>query len=262
MPGSFDPIFCEEGWYSWWEEKKFFHADAKKVLSGEKKPYVMMLPPPNVTGRLHLGHGLMLAVEDLIAWWKWMSGYETLWCPGLDHAGISCQTVVENKVWKEEHKTRHDYGWEPFVNKIWEWKKEYGDFILDQSRRYAVSLDWDWFMFTLDDKNVNAVQEAFVWMYEKGIIYWSTWLVNWCCGLNTALSDIEVDKEDLKEPKKLWVPVPNDPKIKDKEYEFGYFTNFIYKIKGSERTIEIATTRLETMLGDVAVAVHPDDPRY
>ena len=117
-------------------------------------------------------------------------------------------------------------------------------------------------MFTLDDKNVEAVQEAFVRMYEKGIIYWATRLVNWCCGLNTALSDIEVDKEELKEPKKLKVPVPNDPKAKFREYDFGYFTNFVYKIKGSDWTIEVATTRLETMLGDVAVAVHPDDPRY
>ena len=116
-------------------------------------------------------------------------------------------------------------------------------------------------MFTLDEKNVIAVREAFLRMHEKGIIYRATRLVNWCCALNTALSDIEVDKEELKEPKKLKIPVPNQ-KVNFKEYEFGYFTNFIYKIKSSDRTIEVATTRLETMLGDVAVAVHPDDPRY
>jgi valyl-tRNA synthetase len=186
-----------------------------------------------------------------------MCGYEVLWLPGMDHAGISTQNVVENKLWKESKKTRHDLGREKFVEEVWNWKNEYGGKIIYQFQRYGVSLDWDRFAFTLDEARTNAVREAFVRMHEKGLIYRATRLVNWCCALNTALSDLEVEYIDLTEPKKLKVPGHGD-----KEYDFGYLTHFLYKIKGTDKTIEVATTRLETMLGDVAVAVHPDDPRY
>lgn len=191
----------------------------------------MVIPPPNVTGALHLGHALMLAIEDCITRWKRMSGYETLWLPGVDHAGIATQSVVEKQLWKKEKKTRHDYGRETFVKKVWEWKDEYGGRINNQFRRYGISVDWDRFAFTLDDTRYQAVIEAFVRMHEKGLIYRTTRLVNWSCGLKTALSDLEVEFIDIKEP--TWLKVPgHDPNNK---YEFGTLTEFAYKIKGTDR---------------------------
>ena len=257
LPKNYDPKWVESAWYEWWKQKGYYNAKAETVKSNQKKPYVMMLPPPNVTGALHLGHALMLCIEDIITRWKKMSGYEVLWLPGVDHAGISCQNVVENKLWKQSQTTRHDLGRDKFVEEIWKWKDEYGDKIVYQFQRYGVALDWDRFCFTLDDERSAAVKEAFVRMHEKGLIYRANRLVNWCCALNTALSDLEVEFIDLEKPKKLQVPGHGD-----KYYEFGYLTHFFYKIKGTDKTIEVATTRLETMLGDVAVAVHPDDPRY
>lgn len=257
LPKTYDPRFVECAWYSWWQKQGYFHANPENVASGKKKPYVMMLPPPNVTGALHLGHALMLAIEDLIMRWRKMSGYEVLWLPGVDHAGISTQNVVENKLWRESKQTRHDLGRDKFVQEVWNWKDEYGGKIVYQFQRYGVALDWDRFCFTLDDERSLAVKEAFVRMHEKGLIYRANRLVNWCCALNTALSDLEVEYIDLDKPKKLKVPGHGD-----KVYEFGYLTHFLYRIKGTDQTIEVATTRLETMLGDVAVAVHPEDPRY
>lgn len=187
-----------------------------------------------------------------------MDGYVTLWLPGCDHAGIATQSVVEKQIWKKEQKTRHDYGREKFVEKVWNWKNEYGGKINNQFKRYGISVDWDRFAFTLDEKRSIAVTEAFVRMYEKKLIYRATRLVNWSSALKTALSDLEVEYIDLDEPQKLAVP-GHDP---NKKYEFGYLSHFLYKVKGTDETVEVATTRLETMLGDSAVAVHPDDPRY
>ena len=257
LPKNYDPRFVESAWYSWWQKQGYFHANTENVKSGKKKPYTMMLPPPNVTGALHLGHALMLAIEDLIIRWKKMCGYEVLWLPGVDHAGISTQNVVENKLWKNNKTTRHDLGRDKFVEEVWNWKNEYGGKIIYQFQRYGVALDWDRFCFTLDDERSKSVKEAFVRMHEKGLIYRANRLVNWCCALNTALSDLEVEYIDLEKPKKLKVPGHGD-----KYYEFGYLTHFLYKVKGTDQHIEVATTRLETMLGDVAVAVHPEDPRY
>ena len=256
LPKNYDPRFVECAWYDWWKKQGHYHASTENIKNG-KKSYVMMIPPPNVTGALHLGHALMLVIEDAIMRWRKMRGYEILWLPGMDHAGISTQTVVENKLWRDEKKTRHDFGREKFVEQVWNWKKEYGGKIINQFERYGCALDWDRFAFTLDDSMQEAVKEAFVVMYEKKLIYRATRLVNWCCTLNTALSDIEVEHIDLDKPQKLKVPGHGD-----KTYEFGYLTHFLYKVKGTEQTIEVATTRLETMLGDVAVAVHPDDERY
>jgi len=200
----------------------------------------------------------MLAIEDAIMRQKRMKGYQTLWLPGVDHAGIATQSVVEKQIWKKEKKTRHDYGREAFVKKVWDWKDEYGGKINNQFRRYGISVDWKRFAFTLDPTRSKAVTEAFVRMFEKGMIYRATRLVNWSATLKTAISDLEVEHIDLAGKTFLSVP-GHDP---NKKYEFGVLTHFTYKVKGSDETIEVATTRLETMLGDVAVAVHPNDPRY
>lgn len=257
MANEYQPKAVEAAWYAWWEKKKFFHANAEKALKTNKK-YVMVIPPPNVTGALHLGHALMLSIEDAIMRWKRMSGFETLWLPGVDHAGIATQSVVEKQLWKLEKKTRHDYGRDQFIEKVWKWKNDYGGKINHQFRRFGISVDWDRFAFTLDDQRSKAVVEAFVRMHEKGLIYRATRLVNWSCALKTALSDLEVEYIDVKEPTYLKVP-GHDP---TKKYEFGILTKFAYKIKGTDQEIVVATTRIETMLGDVAVAVNSQDERY
>jgi len=142
MLDAYHPKQVEAAWYAWWEKEKFFHANPENVLNGSKKPYVMVIPPPNVTGALHLGHALMLSIEDSIMRWRRMSGYEVLWLPGCDHAGIATQSVVEKQLWKKEQKTRHDLGREAFVNSVWEWKEEYGGRINNQFRRMGISVDW------------------------------------------------------------------------------------------------------------------------
>ena len=257
MPDAYHPKQVEDAWYAWWEKSGFFHADAQKVIQG-KKAYSMVIPPPNVTGALHLGHALMLAIEDAVMRYKRMSGYETLWTPGCDHAGISTQSVVENQLWKQKKQTRHDLGRDDFVKLVWTWRNEYGGKINNQFRRMGISVDWDRYAFTMDETRYKAVMEGFVRMFEKGLIYRATRLVNWCSALNTALSDLEVDYLELDKPKMLKVPGHDQ----NKEYEFGTLTEFAYKVKGSDKKIVVATTRLETMLGDTAVAVHPEDPRY
>ena len=257
MLPEYHPKSVEAAWYAWWEKKKFFHADEKAVMNGQKV-FTMVIPPPNVTGALHLGHALMLSIQDAIVRYKRMQGYQTLWLPGVDHAGIATQSVVEKMIWKKDRKTRHDFGREEFVKKVWDWKDEYGGKINNQFRRYGISVDWDRFVFTLDDTRSTAVTEAFVRMFEKGLIYRATRLVNWSCHLKTALSDLEVEHIELTGPTKLAVP-GHDP---NRKYEFGVLIHFTYRVKGTDEFIEVATTRLETMLGDVAVAVHPNDARY
>lgn len=218
----------------------------------------MVIPPPNVTGTLHIGHGLTIAIEDTITRWKRMKGFHTLWVPGVDHAGIATQVVVEKALQKEEGKSRHDLGREAFVKKVWEWKEQYGNTITSQLRLLGASVDWSRETFTLDPKLSTAVNEAFCKMFKKGLIYRDNRLVNWCCTLKTAISDIEVEYLEVDKPIKRTVP-GHDP---NKKYEFGYLTHFVYQVENSEEYLEIATTRLETMLGDTAVAIHPDDPRY
>jgi valyl-tRNA synthetase len=187
-----------------------------------------------------------------------MSGYETLWLPGCDHAGIATQSVVEKQLWKQKKQTRHDLGREEFVKTVWQWKDDYGGRIDNQFRRMGISVDWDRYLFSLAPQNSKAVTEAFVRMFEKGLIYRDIRLVNWSSHLRTALSDLEVEHIDI--PGKTFLHVPgHDP---NKQYEFGTLTEFKYRVKGTDKLITVATTRLETMLGDVAVAVHPDDPRY
>lgn len=223
----------------------------------------MAMPPPNVTGTLHLGHALMCSVEDALTRWHRMLGDETLWCPGFDHAGIATQVVVEKKIKREQNKTRHDLGREAFIKEIWKWKEEKGDTIRTQLKRIGSSCDWDRARFTMDDVSVKAVLEAFIRLHEKGLIYRSKRLVNWSCSLNSAISDIEVDKVPLKGRTMMSIPGYAE------KIEFGTLTSFAYKViksaDSSEETgeeIVVATTRPETMLGDTAIAVNPKDTRY
>ncbi|GFN82680.1 valine--tRNA ligase [Plakobranchus ocellatus] len=259
MPDAYSPQYVEAAWYDWWVKEGFFKPeyggrDVKSLKPEEK--FVIVIPPPNVTGFLHLGHGLTNSVEDCLVRWHRMKGRATLWVPGCDHAGIATQVVVEKKLWREEKKTRHDLGREAFVDKIWQWKNEKGHKIYDQLRKLGGSYDWDRVSFTMDDKLYRAVTEAFCRMHEKGLIYRSVRLVNWSCTLRSAISDIEVDKKEVEGRTLLSVPGY------DQKIEFGVLVSFAYKVIDSEEEIIVATTRIETMLGDSAVAVHPEDPRY
>lgn len=259
MPDAYSPQFVEAGWYSWWEKQGFFKPEygGKNVLeTNPKGKFVMVIPPPNVTGSLHLGHALASAIQDALTRWHRMNGQTTLWNPGCDHAGIATQVVVEKKVWREEMKTRHDIGREKFIEKIWKWRREKGDTIYLQLRKLGLSLDWTRARFTMDPKLCRAVTEAFVRLHDEGVIYRGNRLVNWSCTLKSAISDIEVDKIQLNGRTLLSVPGYEE------KVEFGVLVSFAYKVEGSEDEVVVATTRVETMLGDTAVAVHPEDPRY
>ncbi|KAF4384717.1 hypothetical protein F8388_004024 [Cannabis sativa] len=252
MAKQYNPTAVEKSWYSWWEESRFFVADS----SSSKPPFTIVLPPPNVTGALHIGHALTAAIEDTIIRWRRMGGYNTLWVPGMDHAGIATQVVVEKKLMRERKLTRHDLGRENFVSEVWKWKNLYGGTILQQLRRLGASLDWSRECFTMDEKRSKAVIEAFVRLYKEGLIYRDIRLVNWDCTLRTAISDLEVEYEDIKERTLRKVPGYEKP------VEFGVLTSFAYPLEEDLGEIVVATTRVETMLGDTAIAVHPDDERY
>ncbi|KAJ2866638.1 valine--tRNA ligase [Coemansia erecta] len=259
MAGSYDPIAVESAWYDWWEKQKFF--EPKTRADGEISPkgkFVITAPPPNVTGRLHIGHALFVSIQDTLVRWNRMRGLTTLFVGGTDHAAISTQSVVEKQVWKHEKKTRHDYGREAFIDKIWEWKSEYGHTITRQLRRLGTSFDWSRERFTLDEMLTRATKETFVRMFDDGVIYRSNRLVNWCHHLNTTLSNLEVETKELKGRTLLGVPgyPPNE------KFEFGVLVHFAYEVEGMGERIVVATTRIETMLGDTAVVVNPADERY
>ena len=264
LPDGYSPKYVEAAWYSWWEKSGFFKPEYGtdglkgmiKKAKGGKNVFMMVIPPPNVTGKLHIGHALTNAVEDALTRWHRMNGKVTLWNPGCDHAGIATQVVVEKKLKKEQGISRHDLGREAFVDKVWEWKEEYGAGIYDQLRKLGTSVDWDRACFTLDPKMKRAVEEAFILMHEDGTIYRSNRLVNWSCTLKSAISNLEVDKVELNGRTLLVVPGYKE------KVEFGVLISFAYKVENSDDEIVVATTRIETMLGDTAVAVHPDDPRY
>ena len=232
----YNPQHIESRWYSYWEKNGFFKAQR----NDEKKPHVIVMPPPNVTGRLHMGHALQDTVQDTLTRMRRMQGYEALWMAGKDHAGIATQNVVERTLKKEEGKNRHDLGREKFVERVWEWVDEYGGIIFQQKRRLGDSCDWDRERFTMDERYVHAVQKIFVKLYEDGLIYRGEYLINWCPKDQTALSDEEVDN------------VERD----------GHLWYIKYPIENEDGFITIATTRPETMLGDTAIAVHPEDDRY
>lgn len=251
------PSVVESAWYDWWEKEGFHQPQFDENGNVKSKGYfVIPEPPPNVTGALHCGHALATSLQDTLIRWNRMRGYTTLFLPGCDHAGISTQSVVEKMLWRRQGKTRHDLGREAFTKTVWDWKDEYHRKINDVLKRMGGSFDWSREAFTMDDNLSAAVQETFVRLHEEGYIYRSNRLVNWCTQLNTALSNLEVDNKDLEGRTMLDVPGY------DRKIEFGVITHFKYPIDGSEETIEVATTRPETMLGDTGIAVHPSDKRY
>eukprot|EP00871_Galdieria_phlegrea_P001425 jgi/Galph1/2283/GphlegSOOS_G928.1 len=257
FPPAYQPKFVERGWYEWWEAQDFFHVKNTVDISKYRGKFVMVIPPPNVTGSLHIGHALTISIQDALVRWYRMSGYLTLWVPGTDHAGIATQSIVEKKIFREGGKTRHDLGRDDFVKEVWKWKQDYGDRICNQLRRMGCSVDWKREQFTMSEHLSQAVIEAFVRLDEMGYIYRGTRLVNWSCRLCTALSDIEVEYIDIEKPTKRNVPGHSAP------VEFGVLTKFAYPLEDEkDQFLVVATTRLETMLGDVAVAVHPRDKRY
>ncbi|PYI00413.1 hypothetical protein BO78DRAFT_465348 [Aspergillus sclerotiicarbonarius CBS 121057] len=254
---AYDPKVIEEGRYEWWEERGLFLPEFGP--DGKVKPegyFVIPIPPPNVTGALHMGHALTNALQDTMIRWQRMKGKTTLWLPGMDHAGISTQSVVEKMLWKMEKKTRHDLGREALVDRVWAWKKEYHANIKNALRRVGGSFDWTREAFTMDPNLSAAVTETFVRLHEEGIIYRANRLVNWCVALNTSLSNLEVDNKEVEGRTLLDVPGY------ERKVEFGVLTHFCYEIDGTKERIEIATTRPETMIGDSGIAVHPDDQRY
>ncbi|KAK6902833.1 valine-tRNA ligase [Kwoniella mangroviensis CBS 8507] len=259
LPAGYDPIQVEAAHYDWWNAKGFFKPrygpDGKPV---EKGTFCITFPPPNVTGNLHIGHALTVSIQDAMIRWKRMQGYTVLYLPGYDHAGIATQAVVEQRLMKTEGHSRHHYGREKFLEKVWDWKDQYQTKITNQMERLGGSFDWDRVAFTMDESLSKAVRETFCILHDKGLIYRANRLVNWCCYLNTSLSNLEVDQMALTGRTLLNVK-GYDAKEK---FEFGVITSFAYPIENSDERIIVATTRPETMLGDTAIAVHPDDPRY
>ena len=238
MEKQYNPKEVEEKIYKLWEEGGFFNPDNLETKRKEK--FSMVIPPPNVTGSLHMGHALNAVIQDILARWKRMQGFKTLWLPGTDHAGIATQNVVEKKL-KKEGKTRFDLGREKFIDEVWEWKEKYGNIILEQFKKIGASCDWSRTRFTMDEKYSRAVMESFLAYYKKGWVYRGERVVNWCLRCQTSLSDLELEYKDEKSS--LWF-------IK-------------YPMVGeSGQFIVVATTRPETMLGDTAVAVSPHDERY
>jgi valyl-tRNA synthetase len=235
LPKAYDPAEIEQRWSEVWEKEKLFHADEKK----SDKQYSIVIPPPNVTGSLHMGHALNNTLQDILIRYKRMNGYNTLWMPGMDHAGIATQNVVEKQLHKEG-LSRQDLGREKFIERVWSWKEHSGGVILNQLKRLGCSCDWDRERFTMDEGLSRAVREVFVRLYEEGLIYKGDYIVNWCPRCHTALSDLEVDHEDAS----------------------GYLWHIRYPVEDSDEALVIATTRPETMLGDTAVAVNPKDERY
>ena len=235
LPTVYDAKETEESIYKFWEDGEFFKADS----SSDKPPYSIVIPPPNVTGVLHMGHALDETLQDILVRYHRMAGYETLWVPGTDHAGLATQNVVEKQLAKEG-LTRHDFGREKFVEKTWQWTNEHKSAILDQCKRLGASFDRSRERFTFDKGCSDAVKEVFVRLYEKGLIYKGKYIVNWCPRCNSAISDVETEYET----------------------EQGHMWEISYPLKGESGAIIVATTRPETIFGDVAIAVHPDDHKY
>jgi len=244
LPKVYEPKKVEDKIYSLWLKSGFFNPD--KLPRRHKKPFCIVIPPPNVTGELHMGHALNATIQDILVRWKRMAGFKTLWLPGTDHAGIAAQNVVEKELLKKEGKTRFDLGREKFIERMWQWMEKYGDIILNQFKKLGCSLDWSRTRFTLDREYEKAVKEAFLHYYQKGWIYRGKRVINWCPRCQTSLSDLEIEYKEEKG--KLWyIKYPLA-----KKYTGLTCANYIV----------VATTRPETMLGDTAVAVNPKDKRY
>ena len=232
---NYNPEDFENKWYELWSSRNLFKADP----GSDALAFSIVIPPPNVTGTLHMGHALNATIQDILVRWKRMCGYNVLWVPGMDHAGIATQNVVERQI-ATEGIDRHILGRDAFIERVWHWKAEYGGRIIHQLKRLGVSCDWSRERFTLDEGLSQAVIEVFVSLYEQGLIYRDNRLINWCPRCHTALSDIEVEHEDVE----------------------GKLTYIKYFLAEGEGHITVATTRPETMLGDTAVAVNPEDDRY
>ena len=235
MNKTYNPSEIEDRLYKKWMDKKYFHAEVDR----SKKPFTIVMPPPNITGQLHMGHALDNTLQDILIRFKRMQGYNALWQPGTDHASIATEVKVTNKL-KEEGIDKEELGREGFLKRTWEWKEEYGGRIVSQLKKLGSSADWDRERFTMDEGCSKAVQEVFIRLYEKGYIYQGSRIINWCPVCQTSISDAEVEYEN----------------------QAGHFWHINYPIVGTDKCIEIATTRPETMLGDTAIAVHPDDERY
>ncbi|XP_040179358.1 valine--tRNA ligase, mitochondrial [Rana temporaria] len=257
LPSSYSPSYVEAAWYAWWVKQGFFKPEYQSRLpQSTSEVFSLCIPPPNVTGSLHLGHALTVAIEDSLVRWRRMLGQKVLWVPGSDHAGIATQAVVEKKLFKERGLSRHDLGREEFLKAIWKWKEEKGDRIYHQLKSLGASLDWDRACFTMDEGFSRAVSEAFIHLYEDGFVSRRRRLVNWSCALRSAISDIEVENRQMTG--KTYLTVPGY----ERKVPFGLLFSFAYPTEGGNDEITVATTRPETMLGDTAVAVHPDDKRY
>ena len=236
LPKVYDPGTVEKRIYDMWQS----HGCFKGVIDPDKKPFSIVMPPPNVTGQLHMGHALDSTLQDILIRYKRMQGYAALWLPGTDHAGIATQIKVEEELRVKEGLTRYDLGREKFLERVWDWKNKYGDRIVEQQKVLGASCDWDRSAFTMDEMRAKSVRETFCELYEKGLIYKGSRIINWCPKCRTALSDAEVEYKDMP----------------------GSFWHIRYPIEDSDEEFIIATTRPETMLGDSGVAVHPDDERY
>ena len=237
---NYNPSAIEEKLYQKWLDNKYFHADAERGKREGKKPFTIVMPPPNITGQLHMGHALDNTMQDILTRYKRMQGYEALWQPGTDHAAIATEVKVIDKL-RKEGIDKHDLGRDKFLEACWDWKKEYGTRIIKQLHKLGSSADWDRERFTMDKGCSDAVLEVFVKLYEKGYIYKGSRIINWCPVCQTSISDAEVEHEE----------------------QDGFFWHINYPIVGEEgRFVEIATTRPETLLGDTAVAVNPEDERY
>lgn len=237
IPKTYDPASVEKKWYQYWEENHLFHAEPEPA----KKPFTIVIPPPNITGQLHMGHALDNTLQDILIRWHRMLGDNTVWFPGYDHAGLATQIKVEEELKKNEGLTRYDLGREEFLKRVWQWKEQYSDRIINQLKCLGISCDWDRIRFTMDEGCSKAVREVFVSLYEKGLIYRGTRITNWCVHCNTALSDIEVEHKD----------------------DEGHLWYIRYPVAGKPDTfLTIATSRPETIPGDTAVAVNPKDARY
>src|SRR3989338_1831589 len=231
----YNPKLVEKARYQQWLSKRYFSASSKS----KKPPYTIVIPPPNVTGILHMGHALNNTLQDILIRQKRMKGFEALWIPGTDHAGIATQNVVEKSL-REEGISRQTLGRDEFLKRVWKWREKYGNTIIRQLHRLGSSCDWDRTRFTMDEGLSRAVREVFVRLYEKGLIYRGKYIVNWCPRCQTALSDEEVQHKDIT----------------------GHLYYLKYAVEGSNQYFVIATTRPETMLGDTAVGYNPSDERY
>jgi valyl-tRNA synthetase len=255
MEKSYEPRQVEARWYKFWAERGFFHA----TVEGLGAPYTIVIPPPNITGSLHMGHALNNTIQDILIRWRRMQGRNALWVPGTDHAGIATQNVVEKQL-TAEGLSRDKLGRERFIQRVWEWRAQSGGTIIEQLQRLGSSCDWDRLRFTMDDGLSKAVREVFVRLHEEGLIYRGKRLINWCPRCLTALSDIEVEHEDTAgKLYHIFYPLADDPADKAPSREVGAGGALP---SGAPSRLIVATTRPETMLGDTAVAVHPEDPRY